>query len=294
MESPKIVVSAENTPSKECFVIAPIGEPGSPTRIRADQVLQYVIGEALRPLGYKVLRADKISEPGYITIQVLQKLQSSALTIADLTERNANVFYELAALHSMARPAVIHIVDDAERIPFDVTGLRLVKFNYKDLKSVGDAKIEIQEHARQIERGVLGDNPITLAGMAHRLAISEGQDKLVAQGLGRILEELSGLRAEMRASQEIALYQMSPYVPEIVNKAVASRSIPVSSLMGYQRASVAGTPIDTPVHATDDGMSSTGTPILPRAITVHGSEAKPSTNVTGEARKKKDAENTKD
>lgn len=260
MESSKAPAPAE----KECFVISPIGEAGTPTRMRADQVLEFVIQEALGPLGYKALRADKISEPGYITIQVLQKLQNTALVIADLTERNANVFYELAALHSMARPAVIHIVDESETIPFDVTGLRLVKFNYKDLKSVGDAKRQIQDHARQIEKGVLGDNPVTLAGMAHKLAASEGQDKLVAQGLGRILEELSELRAEMRASQESAGSQLNNFVWS--QSPLLDNAVPLSAFTG-----------------TPDMANNSTKPF----------RASPWTKVLREAKKKKDAEDKK-
>jgi phage gp29-like protein len=77
---------------KLCFVIAPIGEEGSDVRRRSDQVLKHVIAPAAKECGYETIRADKISEPGMITSQVIQHLLEDALVIADLTGRNPNVF----------------------------------------------------------------------------------------------------------------------------------------------------------------------------------------------------------
>src|SRR3989338_8854008 len=78
---------------KICFVISPIGEDDSDTRKRSDQVLKHIITGAVEQLGYEVIRADKISEPGIITHQILQHIVDAPLVIADLTERNPNVFY---------------------------------------------------------------------------------------------------------------------------------------------------------------------------------------------------------
>ena len=79
---------------KSCFVIAPIGEPESETRKRSDQILKHVISPAAIECGYSTTRADQISEPGMITSQVIQHVVDDPLVVADLTERNPNVFYE--------------------------------------------------------------------------------------------------------------------------------------------------------------------------------------------------------
>src|SRR5262249_32088387 len=57
------------------FVIGPIGERGSGTRKRSDDILKFLIRPAARAckLG-KVLRADELAEPGSITNQVIQRL----------------------------------------------------------------------------------------------------------------------------------------------------------------------------------------------------------------------------
>ena len=77
-----------------CFFIAPIGAEGSETRKRSDTVLKHIVGPVARELGFEALRADHISEPGLITHQVIQHLVADPIVVADLTEHNANVFYD--------------------------------------------------------------------------------------------------------------------------------------------------------------------------------------------------------
>jgi hypothetical protein len=84
---------------KTCFVIGPIGEPGSPARVNADDFMKYIVAPcpALKELDYSPpVRADQLNEPGRITSQVIKLLFDAELVIADLTENNANVYYELS------------------------------------------------------------------------------------------------------------------------------------------------------------------------------------------------------
>ena len=116
--------------NKRCFVIAPIGAPGSETRKRSDQVLKYIIRPAVTSCGYDAVRADEIAKPGLITSQVIQHVVNDPLVVADLTERNPNVFYELAIRHALKKP-LVQISQD-EVIPFDVAGTRTIFVNHKD------------------------------------------------------------------------------------------------------------------------------------------------------------------
>lgn len=67
------------TKKKNCFVISPIGDPGTEVRKRSDNVLDYIIRPAVEPLGYEALRSDKISEPGLITTQVIRQIIEAPL-----------------------------------------------------------------------------------------------------------------------------------------------------------------------------------------------------------------------
>lgn len=152
------------TPSKgACFVISPIGEEGTETRVRADQVLNHIIRPAAKELGYEpVIRADEIAEPGLITTQVIQHLIEDPMVIADLTGRNPNVFYELAVRHAIKLP-VVQIIAQHEPIPFDVSQARTIPVDYHDLDSVARCRAELAKQMSSAESNPGdADNPISV------------------------------------------------------------------------------------------------------------------------------------
>lgn len=91
---------------KECFFIAPIGDAESESRERSDKLMEYIVDEAVSDYGYSVTRADQMDQPGSITNQIIEKVVDSELVIADLTEHNPNVFYELAVRHATGEPFI--------------------------------------------------------------------------------------------------------------------------------------------------------------------------------------------
>jgi hypothetical protein len=85
------------------------------------------------------------------------------LVIADLTDPNANVFYELAVRHAFRKPAV-QIIDAEQPIPFDVAHSRTIKFKYPDLGSAERAREEIKQQIKAVEENPEEvDNPLTQA-----------------------------------------------------------------------------------------------------------------------------------
>src|ERR1043166_3216122 len=175
-----------------CFVLAAIGDNESETRKRSDQVLRHVIEPCARECGYRAIRADQIAEPGLITHQVIQHLIEDPLVIADLTERNPNVFYELAVRHALRKP-LVQIIRRGEQIPFDVAGMRMVQLDHQDLDSVADAKSEIVKQIRAIERDPANvQSPISAAVNLESLKRS---DKPEAQLFTEIAASLSELKA---------------------------------------------------------------------------------------------------
>jgi hypothetical protein len=115
---------------KRCFVISPIGEPGSNVREQADAVLDYIIEPALREMGIEAVRADKLAEPGLITDQMIAAILNYDLCIADLSGHNPNVFYELAIAQAAERPVVLMKLT-GEGIPFDVKDYRLIEYDLR-------------------------------------------------------------------------------------------------------------------------------------------------------------------
>ena len=179
---------------KTCFVIAPIGEHDSDTRRWSDQVLRYIIRPAVEPCGYKAVRADDIDEPGIITSQVIQRVVEEPLVIADLTERNPNVFYELAIRHAVRKP-FIQIINERENIPFDVAATRTILIDIHDLDKVESAKKQISEHIKSLEADPSDlETPISVSLDLQRLRQSENPEQ---RSFAEMVSVLSDIRGSM-------------------------------------------------------------------------------------------------
>jgi hypothetical protein len=128
---------------KTCFFISRIGDAGSPEREFSDKLLKYIIAPVLQKCGYdQPLRADHITQPGVITMQVYTHLWNDDLVIADITGSNPNVFYELAVRHIRRLPFV-HLIEDGEKIPFDVAPNRTLTFGF-DIEKAEKAKLALE------------------------------------------------------------------------------------------------------------------------------------------------------
>ena len=149
-------------PKKTCFFITPIGPEGSKVRNRSDWVLGYLLRPVLGAR-YDLVRADQISEPGSITVQIVKLLANADLTIADLTGLNANVVYELGVRHTINKPS-IQLMDQDEQLPFDLIGERTIFFKHDDVKSLEKAKMDLKKAVQQTERdGFKCTSPISRA-----------------------------------------------------------------------------------------------------------------------------------
>jgi hypothetical protein len=174
---------------RSCFVISPIGDPGTSARKRADQVFRHIIKPVTKELKYRTKRADQMKRPGIITSKVLTAVADSDLVVADLTDFSPIVFYELAIRHAAQRP-VVHLIDAAQEPPFEVANMRTIYVDIHDLDSAQGARKELKKHVQAAE----GDSspvetPVAAAKSMRGLWDSkEPTDKF-------IMEALSELRA---------------------------------------------------------------------------------------------------
>ena len=76
------------------------------------------------------------------------RILSDPLVVADLTDHNPNVFYEVAIRHAMQKP-LVQLIDENQRIPFDVSDVRTIKVDITDLDSVERCKEMLQSRSRQ-------------------------------------------------------------------------------------------------------------------------------------------------
>ncbi|PEO57639.1 hypothetical protein COI41_29895 [Bacillus toyonensis] len=146
---------------KTCFIITPIGDDQSDIRRAADGVIDAVIVPALVDMGLdeeNIKVAHRMPSPGSINKQVITSVLECDLAIANLTNLNPNVMYELAIRHAARKP-VIQICQKGTRLPFDITEERTI-FYTNDMAGV----IELNNNFKEMVVEAIGDeepdNPI--------------------------------------------------------------------------------------------------------------------------------------
>ncbi len=141
---------SKNIKQKKCFVISPIGRRDSKARIRSDDILKKIIKPVMKSFNYHTIRADEISKPGKITEQIIKELSDADIVIADLTDHNPNVFYELGVRQLLYKP-YIQIICEGQKIPFDVSEIRTIDIDYKSNKGIKRCKRDLSDHIKSIE-----------------------------------------------------------------------------------------------------------------------------------------------
>ncbi len=168
----------------ECFVIAPIGDDRSSTRERTDQVFEYIIGPAAQDCGYDVKIAHRMSTSGMISTDIVSSIVEAPLVIADLTEGNANVFYELSLRHVIGKP-VVQIVQESHPVPFDVHNVRTIKYAL-GVKEAVEAKTELVRVIEALDEEP-PNNPIL---QANKLSVYFVEDAAGPDDLKSMLDSL--------------------------------------------------------------------------------------------------------
>jgi hypothetical protein len=193
------------------FVISPIGQFGSEVRRKADLTLKYIIKAALEP-DYVVVRADHEESPDSISTKMIERIVEAQLVVADLTDHNPNVFYELAVAHSFGRP-VVHLIDATQEPPFDVVDQRVIKYDIRDFDSVAAARASVVSASAAVtSAGYEVKNPISTYGTF--AAIAKGE-QAGAESLSDVLGELSGAVRRIERQLSKVSYQAHPRTPKI-------------------------------------------------------------------------------
>jgi hypothetical protein len=112
------------TRKNSCFVIMPFGN-------WCDNYYTEIFKPAIVNAGLEPKRADDIYRPGTIVQDIWDFTKSAKIVLADLTGKNANVFYELGLAHALAKPAIL-VTNSMEDVPFDLRALRVIEYNKND------------------------------------------------------------------------------------------------------------------------------------------------------------------
>ena len=122
--SKKMKTRKTKPPIGTCFVLMPFKEP-------FETYYRVIIKPAISGANLDVKRGDSLFTPTPIMGDVWHMIQDAKVLVAELTEKNANVFYELGLAHAIGK-SVILISETMDDVPFDLQQLRVILYDKND------------------------------------------------------------------------------------------------------------------------------------------------------------------
>lgn len=113
---------AISKPRKTLFVVAPAG--------KSSEQLYQLVASAATSAGVSALRADSML--GLSTVNVSEEIEkaimSASLVVADITDANPNVMYEVGLATAKNKPLIL-VASSSRSIPFDLARFRVVIYD---------------------------------------------------------------------------------------------------------------------------------------------------------------------
>jgi TIR domain-containing protein len=109
---------------RKCFIVMPFG----------DAALQIVYEDFVRPIveGQCALtceRGDDVFGSNVVMDDIRSSIQAADIVVADLTGKNANVFYEVGIAHTVGKPVLL-MAQSIDDVPFDLRHRRVLLYEY--------------------------------------------------------------------------------------------------------------------------------------------------------------------
>lgn len=194
-KAPKPKTVGNGDRSNYAFIVTPIGPELSATRRATDGLINAVLKPVLEGMDYEVFVAHEIASPGSITRQVIEHVLYDGLVVANLSELNPNVMYELAVRHCVGLPIVV-LAENGTRLPFDISDERTVFFQ-NDMSGVVDLGPQLASAVKAAISMKAPDNPIYRVTQSRVLRESAEQDD-VQSFLLKKLDSIEAFIAEIK------------------------------------------------------------------------------------------------
>jgi len=139
-------------PDKDiCFIIMQYGD-------WFDHYYKQIYKKAILDAGLNPIRADELFTASAVIDDIWDLTKRSKIVLADLTEKNPNVFYELGLAHALAKPALL-ITESMDDVPFDLRHLRVITYDKNNeewgQRLIKKITIALKETLTAPERSVL-------------------------------------------------------------------------------------------------------------------------------------------
>lgn len=149
---------------RTCFVIQPFD--GGPFDRRYEDVLS----PAIQAADLKAYRVDRDPHASIPIDQIEAKIRDSVVCLADISEDNPNVWFELGYAIAAGKEVAIVCNNERERFPFDVQHRQIIRYS----------KESLSDFARLQER--ITERLAALASRAQRLEVAASQSSVAEVG----------------------------------------------------------------------------------------------------------------
>lgn len=119
-ETPEAVFSHVTVSSThpKAFVAMQFSEP-------YNEVYRDAVEPLVKEIGFEPVRIDDVHGPSIIINDIINNLSESSIVIAEISEKNANVYYELGLAHAFGKPTLL-LATKGTSLPFDVASHRCI------------------------------------------------------------------------------------------------------------------------------------------------------------------------
>ena len=107
---------------RQCFVIMPFSTTASCTEEEWTDIFENAFKPAIEVEGLDYDCRRSAATRGNLVAAIMRDLKDAYVVVADLTDENPNVFYEIGYAHALERPTIL-ISRRGESIPFDLQSI---------------------------------------------------------------------------------------------------------------------------------------------------------------------------
>lgn len=128
---------------KLCFVIMPFSK-------ERKEVFTYGIAPACKRAGFEAVRVDQLKGVFNINRKIIEHLFCSDVVIAEITDKNPNVFYEMGVSHAIGNKTIM-IAQSSKELPFDISNYRCLIYE-QSVEGLQHLQEQIFDSLQELEK----------------------------------------------------------------------------------------------------------------------------------------------
>jgi len=230
---------------KVCFIISRIGGDGTPERLIADEKLNHFFKPVLEKLDYESIRADEEETPGSISRSIVERIINSEMVIADISDQNPNVFYEIAIRNAVKKPIIIIRAPD-QKPPFDIQDKRAIAIDMSkpDIWRPAMSKLEKQIESAESDSANASESILSDFTFKIEPNTKEDAESVILRNIKDLKEDVRRIAKDVKPTPPISLD--IPRIPMIdlakirIPNSVQCKSCGVSFLASVKYGTMGG------------------------------------------------------